>query len=295
MSDKLRAEWFWTDRWVSSSAFLLPLEARGLYREMLTRAWSLGGELPADFATICRLINVSEEEWNRCWPLVSKYWKQNGSKLYNETQRAVLMDSLTLSEKRALAGARGGKAKASKRLASEATGVANDVAKPLAKDVAKTCPPSLSLSLSQDPTPNDEDTSPRRKRRRKSYTADFERFWNAYSARRREGKGRAFKAWEKDRNDLPPASESVDEVVAAAAAWAEHWDRIGKETSYIPHPSTWLADRRWEDDPPKMVRAPQSGQPQNGRAQQLREMARSPDPAKREYALKIMRAEGIEP
>ena len=36
MKTNLRAEWFWTDRWMGSSAFLLPMEARGLYREMLT-------------------------------------------------------------------------------------------------------------------------------------------------------------------------------------------------------------------------------------------------------------------
>ena len=43
--DKLLAEWFWTDRWQGSSGFLLPLEARGLYREMLTQAWQRGGRL----------------------------------------------------------------------------------------------------------------------------------------------------------------------------------------------------------------------------------------------------------
>jgi uncharacterized protein YdaU (DUF1376 family) len=66
---KLLAEWFWVDRWTGSTAFGLPLEARGLYREMLSQAWRRGGRLPNDHDQIRRIVGASEKEWRRaCRP-----------------------------------------------------------------------------------------------------------------------------------------------------------------------------------------------------------------------------------
>jgi hypothetical protein len=87
VKDKLIAEWFWTDRWTGSSAFLLPLEARGLYREMLTQAWRRGARLPANPDTIKRAIAATDLEWTRTWPLVAPYWRlTDGGVLVNDTQ-----------------------------------------------------------------------------------------------------------------------------------------------------------------------------------------------------------------
>lgn len=85
--DKLLAEWFWTDRWTGSSGFLLPLEARGLYREMLTQAWRRRAQLPADYETIRRAIGATEAEWTRSWPAVEAYWRRTTEgTLVNDTQ-----------------------------------------------------------------------------------------------------------------------------------------------------------------------------------------------------------------
>jgi uncharacterized protein YdaU (DUF1376 family) len=84
--DKLLAEWFWTDRWNGSSAFGLPLEARGLYREMLTQAWRRGAQLPNDHEMIRRLVGATSKEWKRSWPLVTRFWRVEGGSLVNETQ-----------------------------------------------------------------------------------------------------------------------------------------------------------------------------------------------------------------
>ena len=56
------AEWFWTDRWDGSSAALLPLEARGLYREMLTQAWRREGRLPSSPEAIKRAVRCTDAE-----------------------------------------------------------------------------------------------------------------------------------------------------------------------------------------------------------------------------------------
>jgi uncharacterized protein YdaU (DUF1376 family) len=99
VNQKLIAEWFWTDRWTGSSAFLLPLEARGLYREMLTQAWRRGAKLPVDPATIRRAVAATEAEWERTWSSVSPYWHETSDgllvndtqiEIFNETQARTL-------------------------------------------------------------------------------------------------------------------------------------------------------------------------------------------------------------
>jgi uncharacterized protein YdaU (DUF1376 family) len=86
---KLLAEWFWGDRWFRSSAMLLPIEARGVYREMLTAAWMQGARLPNDPAAIQRFIRCTPEEWARCWPLVARFWRIEEGWLVNDTQQEI--------------------------------------------------------------------------------------------------------------------------------------------------------------------------------------------------------------
>ena len=90
---KLTAEWFWVDRWMGSSAFLLPMEARGLYREMLSQAWRRGAQLPNDPAAIQRAVAAQPWEWERTWPLVRGYWQERNGILVNETQVEIFRDS----------------------------------------------------------------------------------------------------------------------------------------------------------------------------------------------------------
>lgn len=80
-ADKLLAEWFWIDRWMGSSAFLLPMEARGLYREMLSQAWRRGAQLPNDHDQIRRAVGATVGEWRRGWPKVKPFWRVSGGLL----------------------------------------------------------------------------------------------------------------------------------------------------------------------------------------------------------------------
>lgn len=91
--DKLRAEWFWCDRWARSTARLLPIDARGLYREMLTVAWSHGGALPNNPDAIQRAVGVTPAEWKQLWPQIARYWRVDGETLVNETQQEVYAEA----------------------------------------------------------------------------------------------------------------------------------------------------------------------------------------------------------
>jgi hypothetical protein len=67
----------------------------------------------------------------------------------------------------------------------------------------------------------------------------FADFWNIYP--RREGKQAAAKAFEKATRSV-----SVDVVLAGAARFR---DDPNRDPAYTPHPTTWLNQGRWDDEP----------------------------------------------
>jgi hypothetical protein len=71
----------------------------------------------------------------------------------------------------------------------------------------------------------------------------FDTFWQAYP--RKVGKGQAEKAWLK----LNPDGAIVGKIMQAIAWQANQpgWTKDGGK--FIPHPTTWLNGKRWEDEP----------------------------------------------
>ena len=74
-----------------------------------------------------------------------------------------------------------------------------------------------------------------------SPTKDFELFWDAYP--RKVGKGAAHKAWEAAK-DRPNINSLIDIINKNEAT--EQWKSDGGK--FIPHPSTWLNQKRWDDE-----------------------------------------------
>lgn len=72
----------------------------------------------------------------------------------------------------------------------------------------------------------------------------FNRFWDAYP--RKVAKPDARKKFEK----IDPDEAMLQAMLKAIerSRNSEQWIKDGGQ--YIPHPSTWLNQRRWEDDPP---------------------------------------------
>lgn len=71
---------------------------------------------------------------------------------------------------------------------------------------------------------------------------EFVTFWTAYP--RKVGKGAARKAWAKVRPSQALAAKIIA-AVEAQKAWPAWTKDDGK---YIPHPTTWLNQTRWEDE-----------------------------------------------
>lgn len=76
------------------------MEVRGLYREMLTMAWTCEASLPNDPAEIKRAVRCTEEEWKRCWPVVRRYWQtRSDGRLINATQVEIYASALRYHER----------------------------------------------------------------------------------------------------------------------------------------------------------------------------------------------------
>ena len=70
---------------------------------------------------------------------------------------------------------------------------------------------------------------------------DLLTFWTIYP--RKVGKPAALKAWLRQK---PPIG-----AVLASLDWQRAGDQWVKDGGqFIPHPSTYLNNRRWEDEPP---------------------------------------------
>jgi len=96
----------------------------------------------------------------------------------------------------------------------------------------------------QDATPETERETEKRRARRtpigSDYTPEFELFWEAYP--RKVGKMKAFQSWVKhvDQEVISRVMASL-EVQKKSRQWNEENGR------FIPHPTTWLNQHRWED------------------------------------------------
>lgn len=77
----------------------------------------------------------------------------------------------------------------------------------------------------------------------------FAKFWNAYP--RKTAKPRALKAFEKLQFSNGAFQHLLDALEAAKGS--AEWRRDGGR--FIPHPATWLNDRRFEDEPTQAPRA----------------------------------------
>lgn len=73
----------------------------------------------------------------------------------------------------------------------------------------------------------------------------FDRFWAIYP--RKVGKSAAEKAWAK----IKVTTDLFERMAASLAAWTVSTDWTKDGGQFIPHASTWLNGKRWEDELPQ--------------------------------------------
>ena len=90
------------------------------------------------------------------------------------------------------------------------------------------------------------ETETNTKNKNQNISAWFDQFWNAYP--RRVNKPGAMKAFEKANID----SQLLETILTAIEKQkhSEQWTKDGGQ--FIPHPATWLNQKRWEDETPSL-------------------------------------------
>lgn len=98
----------------------------------------------------------------------------------------------------------------------------------------------FSDSLIPDPMP--ADAGPSQAPARNELIESFNRFWKLYP--NRKDKAKANKAWHK----LKPDAALVNQIFEALAKQCASADWLKSDGQFIPLPTTWLNNRRWEDE-----------------------------------------------
>lgn len=106
----------------------MEMEARGLYREMLTQAWKKGAQLPNDHEQIQLLCACHPKVWKRCWPVVRPYWVVDGECLVNLTQVCVYKEAKEAHDRAQARAQVAAQASAQARAQGKAQGRAYEVA-----------------------------------------------------------------------------------------------------------------------------------------------------------------------
>lgn len=76
------------------------------------------------------------------------------------------------------------------------------------------------------------------KKKKPEYSEEFNTFWKAYP--RKIGKSKAWESWQSNN---PPLEKCLETIRAFGNSIEWH------DPKFIPHPTTWLNQSRWDDEP----------------------------------------------
>lgn len=221
--------------------------ARGLWIEMICimhQAEPYGhlvlNHRPVEILTLAQIVGASHKE-------VSKWLAElEGAGVFSRTEdigviysRRMLRDE-EIREVRANYGRLGGNPML---LAKSKANHQNGGAKVIPMDNPRDNTPDK-----LDPTPSSSSSSSSSKHTpptpSRGVPDTFARFWSIYP--RKVNRTKAEKVWGK----LNPEEALVLRILESVKAWSasDAWQRDGGE--YVPHASTWLNGRRWEDETP---------------------------------------------
>lgn len=207
----------------------LTTEQHGAYLLLLMAMWRADGRLPNDPSKLARIARVSPRRWHLLADDVMAFFTVDGTEI---TQKRLLQERQkcdSISQKRSVSGARGGRAKA---LKNKELAVANAIDLPEHSHIPepyKKEEPNGSLSeTSSDPKP----------KKRKSYPEDFEATWLSYPRDPNMSKAEAFAAWKRlDAADKDALAASIPAFVAYCRA----------NPDYRPiHMCRYIAKRRFD-------------------------------------------------
>lgn len=227
MTGRDRLPWFPFDAagWLAASEVrLLTLEERGALMDLRCHAWR-DGFLPPDLATLARLLGVPLPRFRRLWEALSSQFIETPQGWTHPAIEALRERQMASQERRTEHGRKAAAARWNRKDRGQCSGNARAMPGDATQDL-------YSASASQSASSS------------ASLKASFDRFWMVYP--RRVKRVKALAAWRRLAPDA--ALEAVILAAVEAQARSDQWTRDGG--AFIPHPTTWLEARRWEDEVP---------------------------------------------
>ena len=229
---------FYADDFIAGTADMSAEEV-GAFIRLLCHQWSKGS-IPADEDRSGRIAGLLGSPSLRY--VMAKFSPCVDGQLRNNRLELVRAESAKYRAKQVESG----KAGASKRWSNpqnpsdpNRVPMPTPLPTPLPTPMANQCPQDSSPSPSPTNTP---------KAPKGAEPVGFADFWGVYP--RKESKVKAINAWKKNEPDQATQSRILKDVVARKAS--EAWTK--ENGQYIPHPASYLNQRRWED----LIEVPQT-------------------------------------
>lgn len=208
----------------------LTTEQHGAYLLLLMTMWRADGRLPNDDKKLARIASCTPSRWAKIRDEVMEFFVVEGDEITNHRLTIELKKASEKSIKRAEAGTKGGRAKSLK---------SNNRAKANATRLPEhSSEPEPDTTVTNVPVVLD-----RAKPTRAEIASGFLTFWTVYP--KKVGKDAAARAFSKAMARIDDA-EPLAVILAGVERALPGWD----EPKFIPHPSTWLNEGRWEDEAP---------------------------------------------
>lgn len=222
---------------VSSDAFLdMPVSSQVLYFHLAIRADDDGFVSPK---MVMRLVGSSSDDLKvlitkrfllpfESGVVVIKHWLIHNlirADMYKETMYKKEKEQLGLNENGAYTELRDGVAQIKKIEAPKWL-------KERRKEVCTANVPKTAPRIGKDRIGKDKELP-------SSKDDEFSQFWKSYP--KKVGKGAAEKAWQKHKPNLAVVLEAIE-----AHKKTDQWSKDNGQ--FIPHPATWLNQKRWEDE-----------------------------------------------
>lgn len=215
---------------------------RSVYRDLIDLYYDTEQQLSLDVSVLCRrIIARTNEEATAVEQVLNEFFTQTPTGWYHgRCEEEIEIYRASSSQKSAA-----GKASAAKRAAKRQQAI-NGIPTTVATPVEQACNGSATnhepLTINQEPETNTQEGACATG---VAVVDDlFDSFWAEYP--KKVGKDDARKSWKKRKVDQTLA----DQMIAAVRLQREsqQWKRDGGQ--YIPNPSTWINQGRWQDEVP---------------------------------------------
>jgi uncharacterized protein YdaU (DUF1376 family) len=253
-------------RWLSSrSRLTMNTSERSIYRDLLDHLY-VDGNIPNDPKVLAMMAAVSEEEFSRAWPVVSRRFVPHPNEP-NALTNANAEDEMRDRDEKSAAGARGGRppsaercpcgamtrARADKRghhcqecqkagaLQRESkTQTETEREERDGKKEQNTCASGDARVCDSPHQPKRKNPSSEVNKATAEQAAWFEQFWEAFWLKK--SRKRAFEVF-VSKVQSPEMFERVMEAVKSQSP-----EMLAREPQRRPYPETFIAEERWSDE-----------------------------------------------